>query len=143
MAGILGVGVCIGFSLGFASAVLVSRNLFDYLRFRWKLKSSLTQMQREAAQAELRAQQLLLIQRNAIEAKTLQVDKTWAQRILNEHAERLGYFSSQQFGPLDTNKTTILIQGFVCGLSAAAADLLGEENVRTAVEEKGPEREKE
>jgi hypothetical protein len=134
MAGLLGVGVCIGFSLGFASAVLVSRRLFDYLRFRWKLKASLTQMQRDAAQAELRAQQLILIQRNVMEAKTLQVDKTWAQRILDEHAERLGRLSSQQFGPLDMNQATILIQGFVCGLSAAAADLLGEENVHTTPE---------
>lgn len=64
----LAVGMCIGFSLGLATANLVSGHLIDYLCFRLKLKAGIVRMQRDVAWAELRAQQIALLRQHQNEA---------------------------------------------------------------------------
>lgn len=54
----------IGFSLGLATAQIVSGRIWKFIEFREKIRLASARIQREAAKAELRSQQLAVLARN-------------------------------------------------------------------------------
>ena len=64
--------LCIGFGMGVGTSQLLSGRIWKYLEFREKLRMAGAKIQRDAARAELRSQQLAVLARNERSIGTLE-----------------------------------------------------------------------